>query len=55
MSSNIDPTVFPDNQQVTKTDLRQQFQIAHDEITTLQANTSLARRMWQDDNQWNTV
>jgi len=55
MSSNIDPTKFPDNQAVAKSDLRQQFQTAHDEITALQNKSSITYRMMIDDNFWNEV
>jgi len=55
MASNIDPTKFPDNVAVAKSDLRQQFQTAKDEITALQNTTSTARRMMYDDAAWNTV
>jgi hypothetical protein len=39
MASQIDPTVFPDNTAVDKASLRNQFQIAKDEITALQGGT----------------
>lgn len=55
MASQIDPTVFPDNQLVDKADLREQFQIAKQEITELQGNTSLMRRMAFDDALWDTL
>ena len=55
MASAIDPTVFPDNVPVDKSDMRQQFQIAHDEITQLQLSTSVQRTSMRDDNNWNSV
>lgn len=55
MASEIDPTVFPDNQQVDKSDLRDQFQIAAEEITELQLKVTLARKMMDDDNMWNNL
>lgn len=42
--SAIDPTVFPDNQRVDKVDLREQFTIAHDEITELKKFVSVPRQ-----------
>src|SRR5262245_28670804 len=42
MPSAIDPTVFPDNAVVRKADMRQQFQIAKDEITALQGGSSIS-------------
>jgi hypothetical protein len=44
MSSAIDPTVIRNDQKVAKSDLREQFQVAKDEITALQQKVSLARR-----------
>lgn len=41
MASEIDPSVFPDNLKVDKADLREQFQIAGNEITELQSKTSV--------------
>jgi hypothetical protein len=55
MESQIDPTVFPDNQAVDKQDLRNQFQIAHDEITSLMNKSSVAQNQMRDDNAWNSV
>lgn len=55
MASLIDSTVFPDNQQVDKADLREQFEIAANEITALQLATSLIRRMSYDDAQFDTL
>jgi len=49
MASDIDPTVFPDNQKVDKADLREQFTIAKNEIEALQLATSTPRRMAYDD------
>ena len=45
MASNIDPTVFPDNAPVEKSDLRNQFQIAKDEITALQGTATATTTM----------
>ena len=55
MASDIDPTVFPDSQLVDKADLREQFEIAKNEITALQSSTSMVRRMAVDDALWNTL
>lgn len=55
MASEIDPSVFPDNQLVDKADLRDQFEIARNEITELQDRASLTRRMMVDDNLWNSL
>jgi hypothetical protein len=55
MSSQIDPTVFPDNEPVDKADLRNQFQIAHDEITALQAKATAPQAQMRDDSAWNSV
>jgi hypothetical protein len=55
MASEIDPTVFPDNQLVDKADLREQFEIAKNEITALQSSTSTIRRMAVDDALWNSL
>ena len=55
MPSNIDPTKFPDNQPVAKSDLRLEFQIAHDEISKLQSMERITRKMMVDDNLWNTA
>jgi hypothetical protein len=55
MASNIDPSVFPDNQAVDKINLRQQFQIAKDEISALQQTASPMMRMMLDDDFWNEV
>lgn len=55
MASEIDPSVFPDNQLVDKADLREQFEIAKQEITELQTRTSYVRRMLLDDALWNSV
>lgn len=49
MSSQIDPTVIRDNAKVAKSDLREQFQIAADEITALQKITAVPRRMAYND------
>lgn len=50
MTSQVDPTVFPDNQPVDKKDLREQFEVAANEITALQQKVALPRRMAFDDN-----
>jgi hypothetical protein len=55
MASQIDPTVFPDNQLVDKADLRDQFQIAKQEITELQNRTSVIRRAAYDDTWFNNL
>jgi hypothetical protein len=47
--SDIDPSVIRDDQKVAKSDLREQLQIAADEITALQLITSTPRRMAYDD------
>lgn len=49
MDSEIDPTVFPDNQKVDKADLREQFTIAAQEITALNKKTSVPRMMAFND------
>lgn len=43
--SDIDPTVFPDNQKVAKRNLRGQFTIVKDEITALQQYTAVPSQM----------
>jgi hypothetical protein len=55
MSSQIDPTVIKDDQPVDKRDLRNQFEIAQEEISALQTSTTLVRRMMVDDNLWNSL
>jgi hypothetical protein len=49
MASAITPTVFPDNQLVAKSDLRNQFQIAATEISALQLATKQPRKLAFDD------
>ena len=49
MASQIDPSVIVDGEPVAKSDVREQFQTAKDEITALQNITSVARRMAYDD------
>lgn len=49
MSSDIDPTVIRDDVKVNKADLREQLQIAKDEITALQNTVTLARRLMYND------
>lgn len=55
MASEIDPTVIVDDQPVAKADLRELFAIAAAEITALQLNTSLTRRMAYDDASFDTL
>lgn len=55
MSSDIDPSVIRDDQKVAKSDLREQFQIAANEITALQLITSIPRRMAYDDAFFDTL
>jgi hypothetical protein len=55
MESEIDPTVFPDNQKVDKGDLREQFTIAKNEITALNKATSVPRLMANNDAQFDTA
>jgi hypothetical protein len=55
MASEIDPTVFPDNQKVDKADLREQFTIAKDEITALQKVTAVPRLMAVNDAEFDTA
>lgn len=49
MESDIDPTVFPDNQMVDKADLREQFTIAKNEITDLNKQVRIPRQMAYND------
>ena len=55
MSSQIDPSVIRDNAKVAKADLREQLQIAADEITALQNVTAVPRRMAFNDADFDTV
>lgn len=55
MSSNIDPTVIRDDAKVDKSDLREQLQIAKDEITALQNVTALPRRMMYSDAEFDVL
>lgn len=55
MTSQIDPTVIVDDQPVDKADLRDQLQIAANEITALQKITAVPRRMAYDDTEFDTV
>lgn len=55
MSSEIDPSVIRDGAKVAKADLREQFQIAADEITALQNITALPRRMAYNDADFDTL
>lgn len=45
MTSQIDPEIIVDNERVHKSDLREQLQIAKDEISALQQRNSPAREM----------
>lgn len=54
-ASQIDPTVFPDNQKVDKADLRTQFTIAANEITSLELKVSVPRKMAYDDTQFDNL
>lgn len=55
MASEIDPSVIRDGQKVAKSDLRDQLQIAADEITALQDVTSTPRRMAFADSELDTI
>ena len=55
MSSEIDPSVIRDDVKVNKSDLREQFQIAADEITALQNTTSTPRTMAFNDADFDTL
>lgn len=55
MTSQIDPTVIRDDEKVAKEDLREQLGIARDEITALQASSSIIRRLATDENLWTTI
>jgi hypothetical protein len=44
MTTEIDPLVFRDNDPIDKSDLREQFQIAGEEITALQEKVSVPYR-----------
>lgn len=55
MASEIDPSVIRDDRAVDKSDLRNQLQIASDEITALQQSTSLIRRMMTDESLFDTL
>lgn len=45
MASNIDETIPPDNVKASKSDVRQNFATAKEEIEDLQRQTSLAWRI----------
>lgn len=45
MASQIDPSVIADNIKVIKADLREQFEIAKEEITALQETSSLPHEL----------
>lgn len=53
--SQINPAVFPDNVKVDKADLREQFQIAKDEITALNQVASPIRSMAYSDVRFDTL
>lgn len=55
MASQIDPSVIVDGEPVAKSDVRQQFQTAKDEITALQNVTTPARRMAFSDAEFDTL
>lgn len=55
MASEIDPTVFPDNVKVSKADLRDQFEIAKNEISDLQDLTTLPRMYAFSDASFDTL
>lgn len=55
MASQIDPTVFVDNQKVDKADLREQFTIAEEEISALQLLTKLPRKMAYNDTEFDNL
>lgn len=55
MASDIDPSVIVDNQKVSKQDLRNQLQIAADEITALQKITAVPRQIAYDDNKFDQI
>lgn len=55
MASEIDPTVFPDNQKVDKADLREQFAIAAAEITALQLKVAIPRKMAYNDAEFDAI
>ena len=50
MASQVNPNAFPDNAMIDKSALREQFEITAAEITALQQNTSIIRKMAFDDN-----
>lgn len=55
MSSEIDPSVIRDDQKVAKSDVREQLQIAANEITALQLVTSVIRKMAYNDAEFDTL
>ena len=55
MSSQIDATVPADNVKADKALIRQNFQIAKNEISALQIAVSVPRKMALDDVQFDTV
>jgi len=55
MSSQIDATVPADNVKADKALIRQNFQIAKNEITALQVVTAIPRKMALDDNQFDAI
>jgi len=50
VASQVNPNAFPDNAMIDKSALREQFEITAAEITALQQNTSIIRKMAFDDN-----
>lgn len=55
MSSQVDATVPADNVKADKALIRQNFQIIKNEITALQLQTSLQRRMAFDDTSFDNL
>jgi hypothetical protein len=55
VASEVDPSVFPDNEKVAKSALREQMEIIANEISALQLATSTVRRVAYDDAQFDTI
>lgn len=55
MTSQIDPLVIRDDQKVAKSDLRAQLEIAKNEITALQQQVSVPRRMAYEDSLFDSL
>ncbi len=55
MASQIDPDVFPDNVKVDKAALRDQFEIAKNEISALQDSSLLSRIVAIDDDSFDNL